>query len=732
MGLGVNDQLVDSLLTEIRSESNSRKKLDLYLEISHRYKKEDIDKANAAINKAINIAIQDDYPYKLAQVYFRKAELAQQDEKLSQAIEYYLKANSIFELLKDEENLSEGQKRIASLFEARGELNQALDYLLKSLSFYESSGDFKNQASITILIGKLYRNIGDEQLALDYFSLALVSVEKTKDEETHAFVANNLGLINEAQRNNNQALEFYYLALRKYKAIGDEVSRAQVLQNIGALNFKIGEFNDALNYFTNALAVNRLEQNRQNQALNYLWIGRCFIQTKNSDQAKQNLLASLELAQDIGLVIIERDAAEMLSDIYSEEGEFKKAFEMQQLYNEMYNKVSSEKNIKERAGIELKYQFEKKQKEKDVEAMSKSERQLFLVHILLAALIIVLLLVFLIGRIYILKRKANIELSTKNNIIKKSFDDIKSLSDIGKNISAKLVVEDIVSTVYESLRNLLDTDAFAIGIFNSEKKCLDFNGTIENGQVLPYFNYNLSNSDHLASLCFNSQKEIIIYDYLEESKKYLNDIPKPQAGEILESIIYLPLNYQDKKIGVITVQSFRKNAYIKSHINYLQNLAVYVAIALENARVYSQLEVQNKFNILLKNTIPNPMYLKNCKGYYLDCNPAFLQFIEKTREEVIGRTVFDVAPFELADVYKNKDEELLKDKKLQVYQSQVKLRDESLRDVRFFKDILWTDNNEVGGILGVILDITEFKRSEEQLIVFKQLAEASGQGFLYC
>ena len=42
-------------------------------------------------------------------------------------------------------------------------------------------------------------------------------------------------------------------------------------------------------------------------------------------------------------------------------------------------------------------------------------------------------------------------------------------------------------------------------------------------------------------------------------------------------------------LGIITIQSFEKHAYTEHHLNVLQSLASYTAIALDNANAYRQL-----------------------------------------------------------------------------------------------------------------------------------------------
>ena len=54
---------------------------------------------------------------------------------------------------------------------------------------------------------------------------------------------------------------------------------------------------------------------------------------------------------------------------------------------------------------------------------------------------------------------------------------------------------------------------------------------------------------------------------------------------------------------------------------------------------------------------------------------AFEEYIGKTQEELIGKNVYDLAPKELADIYLEKDKELLEKPTTQEYETQVKYAD---------------------------------------------------------
>jgi len=125
-------------------------------------------------------------------------------------------------------------------------------------------------------------------------------------------------------------------------------------------------------------------------------------------------------------------------------------------------------------------------------------------------------------------------------------------------------------------------------------------------------------------------------------------------------------------------------------------------------------ENRNFLNILL-DSIPVPVFYKDRQGRYLGCNLAYESFIGKTKEEFIGKTVFDISGPELAQIYHDKDQELFDKIGVQIYESQVRNATDELRDVIFKKATLVDLNGNITGIVGAIMDLTEHKKAEKAL-----------------
>lgn len=125
------------------------------------------------------------------------------------------------------------------------------------------------------------------------------------------------------------------------------------------------------------------------------------------------------------------------------------------------------------------------------------------------------------------------------------------------------------------------------------------------------------------------------------------------------------------------------------------------------------------FNTLL-NSLPLPVFYKDNNCRYIGFNKAYEEFLGKTREQLFGRSVFDIAPQELAEVYHAKDLELLREHGTQVYESQVEGRHGVVHDVVFHKATFSDSDGRVLGLSGAILDITVRKQAENALIDSRQ------------
>lgn len=189
------------------------------------------------------------------------------------------------------------------------------------------------------------------------------------------------------------------------------------------------------------------------------------------------------------------------------------------------------------------------------------------------------------------------ELKDKNKELDSAFNNVKTLSEIGKKITSTLNIEDIQDIVYDNVNSLLDATSFLIMIYNEKDRKLECKLSMEKGEKLPSFEVSMEEKNRFAVWCVDNAAPLFMNDVENEYMQYVPNRAKPKAGETVASLIYLPMMIENRIVGVISVQSFRKNAYNQYQFDMLGNLANYVAIAFDNAVAYEKI---NRANAELK------------------------------------------------------------------------------------------------------------------------------------
>ena len=133
--------------------------------------------------------------------------------------------------------------------------------------------------------------------------------------------------------------------------------------------------------------------------------------------------------------------------------------------------------------------------------------------------------------------------------------------------------------------------------------------------------------------------------------------------------------------------------------------------------------------------IPSPIFYKDTDGRYMGCNRAFEEIIGKPKKAIVGRTVYDVASRDLADVFFQKDLDLIRNPGVQQYEGVVSDADGRLREVVFYKSTFTNGREAVAGIVGVMLDVTDLRRMENALADterrYRNLFESAPIGVFY-
>lgn len=235
----------------------------------------------------------------------------------------------------------------------------------------------------------------------------------------------------------------------------------------------------------------------------------------------------------------------------------------------------------------------------------------------------------------------------------------------------------------------------------------------------------LINSDY-SIIAFNKRfsddiKEVLQYDVKEGENilDVLPDISRSEFKSYFERALQGETVKIDKEIklpfGFSEYYAFSYSPVVDSdgRINSVVLNTMLITNIIKNEK---ELKLQNFFISTLLEAVPIPVFYKDIEGKYIGCNVAFEEIMNINRHDIIGKSVFDVAPIDLAVKYHEMDKQLFDKPGKQTYEWEVKSKNGSIRQVIFHKATFFDADGFPAGLIGAIMDITDRKSIEKKLI----------------
>jgi signal transduction histidine kinase len=167
----------------------------------------------------------------------------------------------------------------------------------------------------------------------------------------------------------------------------------------------------------------------------------------------------------------------------------------------------------------------------------------------------------------------------------KLVERLSSLTNIGTSISISGSRDELLMAIYTECRRVVDTGIFSIALVDAQRNELSAELFIENGQQRPKFRAPIGKG--LNSWVVQNRKPLL----MRTSRDELLQAVKPvDDGLLTESWLGVPMILQERVIGAISVQSFRRNAFSEDDLVLLTAVANQAAVAIENSQLYQDLE----------------------------------------------------------------------------------------------------------------------------------------------
>jgi len=491
---------------------------------------------------------------------------------LETALSESIQALDLFVEIGDKVGEAQANVSIGSIYYYMGNFERSLDYFLKGIKFNEETGNKEALAYAYNGAGYIYSMLGENSKGLDFLQKALsLNEEINGSYDLETSILDSIAVVYSNDGQLEKADETYHKCLRLSEEVGQNINIGNSHEGIGDILEKQNKLDQAKEHFLKSLTTRRQIGDKVGEAASLLHLGKLFLRQKNSEQARKYLEESLKCAEEVKAKAVIYEAHEALAELFEKQEDIGSFAFHYKLYHKYKSEVFKDEQESKQKYLAIQYDMEKLQKESEINRLTN-----------------------------VVMKEKNEELEKKTEELEQSYNNISILSKIGRDITSTLDLDTILNTVYENVNQLMDATIFGIGIYRHEEGCIDYRLSIEKGKrYLPY-KKKMEDKNQLAVWCIENKKEVFINDNRTEFSKYINGIEYSVPESVIledgskpqnpNSIIYLPLQVRDGIVGLISVQSYKQNAYSQHHFNMLKTLASYTSAALYNARSYRVLQ----------------------------------------------------------------------------------------------------------------------------------------------
>ena len=477
--------------------------------------------------------------------------------KTGPALAAFQRALDAYSSQGDEIGVMKALNALGVTYHDLGRYDRAMDYYTRSLEEARRAGNRWREAVTLSNIGEVCLDLGELKEALDYFLHAYETVPDDREAELVSNVLLNIGTTFQRMENWPLAREFTEKALVIADEAGNKLIEANCWLALGRIALASEDSLGAESRFTKALGIAEELKNGKLKVEILLELGSIHVKGSRPQKALDRYNEALLGAERLGAKALIHQAYERLSEAHEQIGDYKTALDYYRRFSRYEREVLSEDTSRKIKNITVQYEVEK----------SRQEAEIY--------------------------RLRNIELKEKTDAIEEVNRQIVSISELGRHITSSLDFDTVVSTLYASLDQHLDVTVFGIAIHDEEESLLEWRVFIEFGKRIHRPVQRLDYRRSYAAWAIKNKKIIFIGDAEAEHNKYLPG-GRVTHGKPAASVVVLPLTIEDRVIGVLTLQSYEKNAYTEKHRVLLEALGPYVAIAIENSLIHDRVEELNR------------------------------------------------------------------------------------------------------------------------------------------
>jgi tetratricopeptide (TPR) repeat protein len=502
------------------------------------------------------------------------------------AIKYGHKALALARQLNEKKAEATSLNLIAGIYIYQGEYSKAMSFLMEALKIEETINNKLLTANVLNNIGNVHYYQQNLKEAIVYYHKSLDIEKELGNQIGVAKGLYNIGMIYEEleqKGNYKKAVEYYELSLKIFEELGNKKGIAYLNNNLGSVNETLNKFEEALEYLNKSLENFEEIGDKKGVSVALSSIGLIYFKQKKYEQSAAYLDKALLVAKEINSRDIIMQIHQNLGEINFLKGDYKKAYEYNQLYSTEKDSLLNEESSKQIAEMNAKYETETKQKEIEKQAIEIEKKNANIARektqkfAFIGGFVLMLILLLVIYKNYTNKKNATVLLIKQKNEIEENLKYTKKLQEALKI--------DLSHYIQISLRKLMNPH-FVFNSLNSIQSFILQNDKLEASMYLSKFSELMRNV-----LEYSQQENIPLKDELKTLTLYIELEEKRFEDKFSFSInVDQSIDQVQSQVPPLIFQPFVENAIIHGLMHKEKGGELKIAIKKEDSSLICTIE----------------------------------------------------------------------------------------------------------------------------------------------
>lgn len=298
-------------------------------------------------------------------------------------------------------------------------------------------------------------------------------------------------------------------------------------------------------------------------------------------------------------------------------------------------------------------------------------------------------------------------------------DEMTALFDIGVTVTSGLEMDRTLRALLEKCQQVLPIEAFYVAVLDPETNLIHHPLAYDLGEYPKIPTRDLGKTPGLSGYIINSRQPLYIPDMTSPEALKTYQIFRT-SGTPTRSFVGVPMIVGEQVVGVISMQSYKPDAYDIAQIRLLETIAAQAAVAIENSRLYRELKqelgdrkkAEHRYRALFEQS-HDAVFILDFQGKHLEANQRATELLGYSHEELLQ--------LHASDISAQKEESnrtlvsLLAGEHVPLYERSFKKKNGEIVIVEINVELVRDENGEPLHIQSVLRDITSRKQDEDNL-----------------